>query len=131
MPDWVIALQKPWWYPGDAALEFANQLFALVYPLFAFVFIAAMYRIIKDNWPWWYITPFLANVVATFAFIVIGATYESLLGTAIDVLLMWIFLAWAFVLIYKRSYWLTALMIPYAVWLTVFVGIYVELLRVN
>lgn len=131
MPDWVIALQKPWWYPGDDVLEMLNQIFAVVYPLFAFVMIVVGYRIVKNGWPWWYLVPFLGNVVATFAFIVIGARYESLLGTAADVFVMWGFMVWAVILMANRSRWLVGLIIPYAFWLTMFLGIYIELMRVN
>jgi tryptophan-rich sensory protein len=131
MPDWVIALEKPWWYPGDAIWSNVNQMFVAVYVLFSLLYLVVFYRIIKGDWPWTIAVPFIINILTTFFFVVIAMQFKVLLPVAIDIFVMYITMVWGLVMVYRRSRWLAALGLPYAIWLTVFMVMYAELLRLN
>ena len=131
MPDWVLALQKPWWYPGDAVWGSVNQIWVPVYILFSLLYLVVFYRVIKGDWPWITAVPFIVNILTTFLFVVIAVQFKDLLPVAIDIFAMFGAMVWGLVLVWRRSRRLAALGLPYAIWLTVFMVMYAELLRLN
>jgi len=131
MPDWVIALEKPWWYPGDAIWGDVNQIWVPVYVLFSILYLIVFYKVIRGEWPWLMAVPFLLNILTTFLFIVIAVQFKEILPVAINMFVMFGAMVWGMVLVYRRSRWLAALGVPYAIWLTVFMLMYIELVRLN
>jgi tryptophan-rich sensory protein len=113
--EWYEALAKPSWTPDPA---FIGLMWQIIYPIifvtFGFVFLQAARRKI----PLLVALPFAINLASNLAFTPIQFGLRNLTLASVDILIMWVSIAWMVAAVWKHYRWVAIAQAPYFLWVS-------------
>jgi tryptophan-rich sensory protein len=118
-------------YVGQPWFDYLNIVWVPIYSLVSVLFLIAIYRMVRNEWEWHGGIAIVLNLVATFLFFPIlraGGEIAVMIGT-MDIIIMWLAGIWFSVFVFRRSWIMGLLMIPYLLWSTYVCVIMIEVLR--
>jgi benzodiazapine receptor len=116
--SWYSQLIKPTWAPPAWVF---GPVWTVLYILIAISFGFVLYKAITKKISWSVALPFILNLVFNFIFSPIQFGLQNNLFAAIDIVLVWITLAWAGYMIWNTSpkfRWIVYINIPYFLWVS-------------
>ena len=114
--EWYDSLIKPSWTPEPATIGLVWQtLYPIIFITFAFVLVQAF----RKKVPWTAALPFIINLAANLAFTPIQFGLRSLVGAALDILIVWAAIIWMMVAIWKHYRWVAIAQVPYFIWVSI------------
>lgn len=114
--EWYNGLEKPAWTPEPSTIGMIWQiLYPIIFVTFGFVLVQA----IRSKVPWAVALPFGINLVANLIFTPIQFGLRSLSLAAIDILIVWVTIAWMIVAIWSHYRWVAVAQLPYFVWVSI------------
>ncbi|PSO44029.1 MAG: hypothetical protein BRC23_02245 [Parcubacteria group bacterium SW_4_49_11] len=118
MEDWFLALQKPWWYPGNDAWTMLNRWGLVFYTLVSVVYVIGFYHIVRRKWSLYIGVLFVLNVISNFAVYPLMAEGDpaGLLRGVIAMTVALISILCIEIWMYSRSKILFGLLLPYTIW---------------
>jgi len=112
---WYQQLIKPSWAPPAAIF---GPVWTILYVIIAITFGAVLYKAFSGKFPWVVALPFLLNLVFNLAFTPLQFGLRSNFLAAIDIVLVWLTIIWAFYAIWPHERWIVIANIPYFFWVS-------------
>jgi tryptophan-rich sensory protein len=133
MPGWFQLFNTPSWYEPGVTLPVLNQAWIPLYALFSLIFVISLYHMIRGEWEWLMILPFVINIFSTFVFplIMLQTTHVALLFAWFDLLVMLCATFGVVGVLWRKSRVLSLLLLPYVVWTLIVFVFQTELVRLN
>ena len=126
--NWYQQLQKPSWSPPSWLFgPVWTVLYILIAISFGKVFIMAFQKTI----PLIILLPFILNLIFNFAFTPIQFGLKNNYLAAADIMLVLVTLIWSMIVIYPHVKWVTYLLIPYLVWVSVATALQLSITYLN
>jgi benzodiazapine receptor len=113
--NWYKILVKPSWAPPSWLF---GPVWTVLYIIILFTFGTVFYKAATRKIPRIVVLPFILNLVFNFAFTPLQFGLQNNLLAAIDIILVWITLIWAFVVIWPHLRWVAYANIPYFIWVS-------------
>ena len=88
--EWYNSLEKPSWTPEPSTFSLIWQ---ILYPMIAITFGYVFVQAFRKKLPWMATVPFAVNLAANLVFPPIQFGLRSLLWAAVDIVVVWLFVA--------------------------------------
>jgi benzodiazapine receptor len=111
--DWYHELQKPSWAPADNVY---GIVWSVIYPIIIVVNIAVLVLVIQHKIDWRVGLIFWLNLAFNLFFTPIQFGLKNNFLAMIDIVLVLATIAWAMVVIWPHSRWISIAYAPYLIW---------------
>lgn len=113
--NWYATLVKPSWAPPSWLF---GPVWSVLYLIIAGTFGSVFYKVFNRQLPFVVALPFILNLVFNVAFTPLQFGLRSNELAAIDIVLVWTTMVWAFVTVWPHMRWVVYANIPYFLWVS-------------
>jgi tryptophan-rich sensory protein len=114
--SWYRELQKPSWAPAEWVF---GAVWSVLYPIIIGVNVYIVILLLRDKITWLIALPFWLNIFFNVIFTPIQFGMRNNALAFVDILLVLVTIAWAMIVIWPHSKWVTFAFVPYLVWVAI------------